>query len=73
MERKIEWQPIETAPKDTTEVLGRMGPKRFGLIWYFAPSSQTFGWCDARGRRVHPTHWIPIPRLPVLPPSQEGE
>jgi hypothetical protein len=58
-----EWQPIETAPRDYTEVIGLMGPKRMELVWYFAPSSQTFGWMNARGRRCkpQPTHWMPIP------------
>lgn len=72
-EEEREWLPIETAPKDTTELLGRMGPKHFGLIWYFAPSSQTQGWCDANGKRVHPTHWLRIPKLPLSPPETKTD
>ena len=60
----MKWQPIETAPKNQTEVLGYMGPKIFGLVWYFAPSSTTFGWLDANGKACRPTHWMPLPAPP---------
>ena len=58
------WQPIETAPKDMTEILGYMGPKKIEMIWYFAPSSRTFGWLNTNGKRRNPTHWMPLPEPP---------
>ena len=63
-----EWRDISTAPKDMTEVIVLCGPKDIRLGWYFAPSSQTFGWLDQRQRKINPTHWIPIPATP----SQKG-
>lgn len=62
-----EWQPIGTAPKDTTEVIVMIRPKLIRLGWYFAPSSTTFGWCDESARRIHPTYWTPMPTLPKEP------
>ncbi len=56
------WQPIETAPKDTTEVIVLVRPKVIRLGWYFKPSSRTEGWCDESSRRIIPTHWVPMPR-----------
>lgn len=66
------WQPIETAPKDGTEVL---------LIGRYpsATSTPTFsdiyhGWRSLKGhwtRWPHPfdpTHWMPLPD----PPAKEG-
>lgn len=60
-----DWQPIETAPKDMTVIIGLLPNGDVTLVWYFAPSSITFGWCR-RGRgkigSVKPTHWIPKPK-----------
>lgn len=58
------WQPIETAPKDTTEVIVMIRPKVIRLGWYFAPSSMTFGWRDENNRSIKPTHWMPLPPPP---------
>jgi hypothetical protein len=60
----MEWQPIETAPLDMTEVIVLCGTKDIRLGWYFAPSSQTFGWLDQRGKTITPTHWMPLPPAP---------
>lgn len=62
----MQWQPIETAPKDGTRI----------LVW-----SQEYGgrgplvlfWMDEHWRepanllslRVPPTHWMPIPPPPT--------
>lgn len=64
----VEWRPIETAPKDGTEVLVQMAPKVIRLGWYFKPSSRTEGWCDENGKRIIPTHWLPLPP----PPADRG-
>ena len=61
----MSWQPIETAPKDGTEVLVQMAPKVIRLGWYFKPSSRTEGWCNKNGKRIIPTHWLPLPSPPA--------
>lgn len=63
-----EWQPIETAPKDMTEIIVLCGAKDVRLGWYFAPSSRTQHWHDHRGAKIKPTHWLPLPAAP----EQEG-
>lgn len=63
-----EWKPIETAPKDGTEVL---------LLWFDAETgaapmhrvgfwhSREQAWCDTHrvlnNQHSHPTHWMPLP------------
>lgn len=59
-----EWRPIVTAPTGAVEMIGLCGPKDIRLIWYFYPSSRTQGWCDQNGKRVYPTHWLPLPSAP---------
>ena len=52
------WQPIETAPKDGTEVLACNGS------WIFIAACDRFGWVDfAAGESRSPTHWMPLPEL----------
>ena len=59
------WQDISTAPKDGTEVLVMLKPKVIRLGWYFKPSSRTEGWCDENGKRIIPSHWMPLPAAPT--------
>jgi hypothetical protein len=60
----MEWQPIETAPKDQTEIIVLCGAKDIRLGWFFAPSSLTQNWLDQNGKRIKPTHWMPLPPAP---------
>jgi hypothetical protein len=59
----IEWQPIETAPKDGTVVLLWDGEyvtqgTHFGGMWL------PHGECDFAGPNWLPTHWMPLPEPP---------
>ena len=67
------WEDISTAPKDSTEVLVLVGRKVIRLGWYFKASSRTEGWCDENGKRIHPTHWMPLPPPPVFTGSRPKE
>ncbi len=61
----MNWQPIETAPKDGTEILLTDGHyKRTG--WY---AKRIGVWSmDAAVSLAMPTHWAPLP----APPAQKG-
>ncbi len=62
-----EWLPIETAPKDYTQVIGIDAKGTIARTWFFAPSSLTQNWLRVGlpGKAVwHPTHWIPLPAPP---------
>lgn len=76
-ENAVQWQPIETAPKDGTRLLlwwgsevhiGRCvvaGMSRDGGDWWRSESHQVFKVAEGR-----PTHWMP---LPAAPAAMEGE
>lgn len=62
-----QWQPIETAPKDGTEILA-YGRKQdgayfvafeYGDWWCAGPWDE--GWCELNHA---PTHWMPLPEPP---------
>ena len=65
------WQPIETAPKDGTTILAKVFGKRSesttreilwnGEIWITRDGS----------RFSEPTHWIPIPKPPMVAARSE--
>jgi len=67
------WQPIETAPKDGTRVLGyspEFGydtPVCVAMIW----DKHERGWFadqyDSAGK-INPTHWVSLPPLPPEAP-----
>ena len=62
------WLPMETAPKDETQVLGwvpsyyqRKGG--YALVVWITLEGKT-GWYDARAWRCEPSHWMPLPQGP---------
>ena len=89
--KAIEWQPIETAPRDGTVFLGYSeewidadfcpdgirecflngGPGPDG-IWTSAKwdNCNDTWWPD---EETKPTHWMPLPTPPALPPTQRNE
>ena len=56
----MEWQPIETAPKDGTAILIREARCSGIAVQYFA------GWKYENGSicYLEPTHWMPLPPPP---------
>jgi hypothetical protein len=62
-----EWQPIETAPQDWSDVLvyAPNFPSEFRKVGeaYFNPESGKWRSPTTR-RQLHPTHWQPLPAPP---------
>jgi len=67
----MDWQPIDTAPKDGTRVLLWNVSGRYGIVegWY-APTLPCPHWTVGHGDLVSPTFWMPLPPPPA--PSQES-
>jgi hypothetical protein len=72
----MEWQPIETAPKDGTKILicgGTYGCEFSPFEFYNAQNNDDpliVIWCCNRKEfcegdfHYHPTHWMPLPPPP---------
>lgn len=70
-----QWQPIETAPKDGTNILLLIGGKVIQGYWCCEKWNDAFpGWdvvvlpshgCGCCGdTNPEPTHWMPLPKAP---------
>lgn len=69
----MDWQPIETAPKELPDVLdfllGLCNGKVYAIQW-----DDEDGWRDAVNHdgwdyaNLSPTHWMPIPEAPHSTP-----
>lgn len=57
--RPIGWQPIETAPKDGTEIIASKNGKLFIVDW-----SPQNGWTTRNGNLINPDGWFPLPKPP---------
>ena len=62
-----EWQPIETAPKDGSEILAfARGNRDFYGVAQWAEAQAAFnsvaGWFWTFA--IRPTHWMPLPEPP---------
>lgn len=80
-----DWQPIETAPKDGTEILGWCpyhGSAGRGSTWVIRWNEEKHTkkprpYFDASGwvwgvtdlRKHQPTHWMPLPAPPLKEPK----
>jgi hypothetical protein len=59
-----DWQPIETAPKDGTWILGYVSPHHVEAMSWGRSRSDLFAWCTVVGT-CWPTHWMPLPDPPT--------
>ncbi len=61
----MDWQPIETAPKDGQRIVAWRGaPVIIRWVEKFAEiyGDTSEGWYEPElDRRAYPTHWIPLP------------
>lgn len=67
-----QWQPIETAPKDTvTEILAWDGYDMRVTRWYYPYKAHPGAWYESQDRYEtlswEPTHWQPLPASPEVP------
>jgi hypothetical protein len=72
----MEWQRIETAPKDGTRVdlwcinhltYDKRGQRVVNVAWGTVTDwtrREHEGWQHGRGEDLEPTHWMPIPEPP---------
>lgn len=67
-----EWQPIETAPRDRTQILVWDGRDisialsgSFGA-WHGTIGGELVAEYDGYLTYLKPTHWMPLPNAPVL-------
>ncbi len=63
------WQPIETAPKDGTNVLTSDGRHEFSVavaaFRTFHPNAEgPKCWRTYHGHKLQPAYWMPVPPLP---------
>jgi hypothetical protein len=61
----VNWQPIETAPRDGTEILVWSEKECFSVIW--RGKGWFIGFNDIYGDFIHvnATHWMPLPPHPT--------
>lgn len=63
----MDWQPIETAPKDGTKILvwprSRQMREPAIAYWHQPANSDYPGFWAIGG---NPTHWMPLPAPPVI-------
>lgn len=69
--RMSDWQPIETAPKDGTEVLvyePLLGGEINFASWRVSDAYTSGGTWQTRQwlYTARPTHWMPIPNTPEM-------
>jgi hypothetical protein len=63
-----QWQPIENAPRDGTQILGAWQCLNktwdMNAMFYFEEDGEG-GWFDYHAEYMHnPTHWMPLPNPP---------
>lgn len=55
---RVEWKPIETAPKDATEIL------ILEIETWHIGKWACAAWRDRNAKQLTPTHWLPLPLNP---------
>lgn len=69
--RKDGWQPIETAPKDGSEII-LFDPDYFQRSGFEGRYSAPRGnWLSSYDSPVNPTHWRPLPAPPAIESARE--
>ena len=62
----MEWQPIETAPRDGTPVIAAWRCSCCGLPCVSGDVYDVYGnWISSGDGIIYPTHWMPLPPPPL--------
>lgn len=61
------WQPIDTAPKDGTEILASDYDVIEIVSWAWDREWETWYWTGRDGQAMHPAWWQPLPDHPLIP------
>ncbi|WP_420013308.1 DUF551 domain-containing protein [Tateyamaria sp.] len=59
-----QWKPMETAPRDGTEILGYVGEGYVGGAVVLRFDLNTTSWLDWDDDAWEATHWMPLPSPP---------
>ncbi len=65
----MEWQQIETAPKDGTWILAINSDSNGGrphVVHFSEKHGKKFPWTTGAGAVARMTHWMPLPEPPEL-------
>ncbi len=63
-----EWQPIETAPRDGTEILTYRSVGLMAVATWLDPWDAGSDWTVTDGAQlIGVTHWMPLPDPPTAP------
>ena len=69
----MDWQPIETAPRDGTHFLAAWGSGAVSIVWWIGDGYNSFGnGSSDRCGTPHQfgpswfTHWMPLPAPPSV-------
>lgn len=65
---KGEWQPMETAPKDGTLLLGWDRSNGCYAVSYHPCEGTCYEWETSDGYAACPSHWTPLPEPPEVKP-----
>lgn len=62
------WQPIDTAPRDETDILVATVHGQYVVCWFSDSDGGEWyvqsGGGDCQPFYEHPTHWMPLPENP---------
>jgi hypothetical protein len=68
------WLPIESAPRDGTNILGCDGEKMTAVYWnYFGYWELSVCGIYTEDAEWHPTHWRPLPAAPVAGKGEDSK
>lgn len=72
----MEWHPIETAPKDGTQILVWGDPYSYDwaiFIVRYVQINKWSGWQTWDSADQEPTHWMPLPQPPSVPAGKDSD